>query len=118
MFYKGNTMNILPKRCIAIGIGSEANFNDSVAIGFNVKTTEEKQVKIGNENSCVVISESNQSKVIIAGIDIIQELDYLKKTIRKQQKIIDILWYAPGMPGYEEAYNNFKIDLERFDKTN
>ena len=72
-----------PKRCIAIGEGTEANFDDSIALGYHVKTTREKQVVIGNETSSVVITSEceGEGSILIAGVDIVKELNDLKRLV-------------------------------------
>ena len=52
-----------PYRSIAVGIDAEAPFDDSIALGYKVCTTQEGQVIIGNESSRVVITPTYEDPV-------------------------------------------------------
>ena len=112
-----------PNRSVAIGIEAEANFDDSIALGNKVRTTQEGQVVIGNETSHVVINSIYEDPVtgvrtnfekgiIISGVDIIKELSELRELCKMQQEMIDALWDAPGMPGYNRLLAELE-DLRR-----
>jgi hypothetical protein len=96
-------------RSVCIGFEAEANFDESIAVGYRSKTSRERQVVIGNEHSQITISssESGRGRVLIGDVDIVYEISRLQEQIKEQQKLIDALWYAPGMPGYQERLANF-----------
>lgn len=74
---------------ISIGHGADAK-NNAIAIGNGVISNND-EIKIG---------KWDLNKI---GESIIQ----LEKAVEKLKEKVDLLWYHPGMPGYEEARLSF-----------
>jgi hypothetical protein len=39
-------------------------------------------------------------------------IEYLEKLLAKQSKLIESMWYAPGMPGYQEGKDMWDHDTK------
>jgi hypothetical protein len=44
-----------------------------------------------------------------ANKQLIHENQELKKRVEQLERMVNMLWYAPGMPGYEESKNDFYL---------
>lgn len=88
----GNTVHQVQIRDkIAIGEGARAGKN-AVAIGHGVEAPDGRFVVLNQDLT-----------------DVNSRLEALEKTVAAQQKIIEALWYHPGMPGAEGAEASFTI---------
>lgn len=60
----------------------------------------------GNGHVCIGSDEFRDSSIKICDVDIrklVKEVQDLKQVIAEQQQMIETLWYAPEMPGYNEG---------------
>lgn len=94
---------------IAIGTNTSATYPDSLSIGKDVETTCPGQIIIGTKHNNILI---NEQSIIINGIDVLDEINNLKNIIKDQQRTIEALWDAPGMPGANQKIIEFENDLK------
>lgn len=80
------------KGAIAIGHNAHAE-NGAVAIGEGV---------VAKEGS-VVILNVNVTELSEHVTELSERVERLETIVTEQRKIIQDMWYAPGMPGYMEA---------------
>lgn len=87
----------------AIGHNAQAHGVHNIAIGTTA-WVDEKQKRIE------VLEKSN--------IELFERIGALEDCIQKQQQMIQDMWYAPGMPGYDEAKTKFNEDASQSDNNN
>jgi YadA head domain repeat (2 copies) len=83
--------------CVAIGLNAISSGKRSIAIGYQANATEDDQIMLGDVN----IREMRN------------EIEDLKAIVKEQQEMLIALWHHPGMPGYQEAkdqYENYISD--------
>ena len=102
----GNT--IIDSTCIALGKNASTSGTDCISIGCNVSTSGIARIQIGSPK--FTENEIWMSNINIRGLQ--DRIEQLETIIEKQSKLIDTLWYAPGMPGYQEAFDMWDKDAQ------
>ena len=89
--------NYLPERTQRIG--------ESISYVPNKKVTIDGQLEVSGD--ILVAGKSLTAHIEYVNKDLVIENQDLKKRVEELEKIVNMLWYAPGMPGCEESKMDF-----------
>lgn len=94
---------------IAIGGSARVMADECIAIGQNAIAQNKADIQIGSK-------EITENQIWINNVNIREmqsRIDQLEEIVEKQNKLIEAMWYAPGMPGYQEGKEMWDTDTFR-----
>lgn len=94
---------------IAIGGSARVMADECIAIGQNAIAQNKADIQIGSK-------EITENQIWINNVNIREmqsRIDQLEEIVEKQNKLIEAMWYAPGMPGYQEGKEMWDTDTSR-----
>jgi len=109
----GARNNFMADDGMSLGPESWAPYSNSLTIGRQIQSTAPNQVMIGNNTHYLSFDDAG---VVIDGMDLLKEIEDLKRTVKQQQLLIEALWDAPGMPGANQRLAELE-ELEEFENT-
>lgn len=77
----------------------------NVCIGFDSNVPNE-----GSGHVCIGSEKFTDGSIKLCDVDIrklVKEVQELKQIVSDRQRMIEALWYAPGMPGYNEGKDDW-----------
>jgi hypothetical protein len=95
----GNSIPNYGDDSISIGRNVHVNSANCIAIGANIKTEKPNEIQIGSR-------DMTDNDIYLSNVNIREmqsRIEQLEEIVEKQNKLIEAMWYAPGMPGYDEG---------------
>ena len=102
-----NNSGYVVSNCIAIGTAVTTESGNCIATGYN------SVAKENYEDTQIGCRDFTDNEIWLSNIDIrelVSRVEQLEGIIEKQSDLINKLWYAPGMPGYEEGKDMWDND--------
>jgi hypothetical protein len=86
------------------------HMNESMSYIPNKKFMIDGQLEVSGD--ILVAGKSLMEHIEYANKELVNENQDLKKRVEELERLVNMLWYAPGMPGCEESKMDFDSVLE------